>query len=147
LPRRGEEKPICPVCGHRIDWVEKHKVGERIYYYAVHVVVENGEKKRVKHYLGPEEYEYVSHTHRGVVFQGAITELEKPNARLVAYLNEIISILPNVKLEPSEALSLAREFKQIGEQLEQLAREREREGEAAQSGDDSGSAGSAEGRQ
>jgi len=39
IPRRGES---CPICGRPIDWVERRVVNGHVYYYAWHVIEENG---------------------------------------------------------------------------------------------------------
>jgi len=81
----------------------------------------------------------VTHTHTSLTLREPLKTWGSLTLGLSYTLNEIMSILPHVRLEPPEALSLATEFKMIGEQLERLARELAREGEASQ-GDDAESA-------
>jgi len=93
---------VCPRCGGFISWVERRRVGNRIYYYAVHVI----DSKRVcgkivrrirKCYLGPEKYVYVSKLHsiEGLVLRGLVD-----NYRLVEYLETITKYVISVGIEP-----------------------------------------------
>ena len=137
MPRRKEEdKPVCPRCGRRIDYFERHKRGDRVYLYAVHYLgyektPEGKVRKRVeKCYLGPEDsYRYVTLTHLkdGLVLYG----LDKRD-RLLAYLEAIINALDSLGdagLSRGFLLSLAEKLRRLAGELEEIAGERRGEGE------------------
>jgi len=76
----------CPVCGQPIDWIEKRVVNGHVYYYAWHIVNENGQKRRKKCYLGAHKYDYVSRKNSdlGIALRGmAFNRAE----RLTEYIN------------------------------------------------------------
>ena len=115
---------ICPRCGERYSWIERHRRGNRVYLVAVHylgTVYEGGKrKKRVrKCYLGPEDsYEYVTRTHgrEGLVLRGAIDR-----DRALLYLDILISYLEHVELDRETASRLAGQFERAARYLKQLA--------------------------
>lgn len=138
MPRRKpEEKPICPRCGERIDYVERHKRGGRVYLYAVHYLGYERDssgrvRKRVrKCYLGPEDsYRYVTLTHvkDGLVLYG----LDKRD-RLLTYLEAIINALDSLGdtgLSRGFLLSLAERLRRLADVLEEIAGEGGEDGEA-----------------
>ena len=102
--RKGD---TCPVCGRPIDYIERKVVKgngtQHIYYYARHIINENGQKKIKKCYLGAEAYDYVSRKHSdlGIVFMGLTID---PVTRLTEYVNSAVEKL-SVKIEGG-ALSL-----------------------------------------
>jgi hypothetical protein len=87
--RRGDR---CPICGLPIDWVERRVVNGHVYYYAWHVIEENGKRRRKKCYLGAERYDYVSRKHSdlGVALRGMAYG---PAQRLAEYVSSAIDRL------------------------------------------------------
>ena len=87
--RRGDR---CPICHLPIDWVERRVVNGHVYYYAWHVVEENGKRRRKKCYLGAERYDYVSRKHSdlGVALRGMAYG---PAQRLAEYVSSAIDRL------------------------------------------------------
>lgn len=63
--KRDNKTMTCPRCGRPIKYIERHRVGDRIYLYAVHGVTKKNGKTRIDRcYLGPENhYIYVTRTH------------------------------------------------------------------------------------
>ena len=53
----------CPICGEKVSYIERRKIGNRVYLYSVHVKRE-GKKRTVKKcYLGKEtKYLYLLET-------------------------------------------------------------------------------------
>lgn len=45
---------VCPICGSKISYLEKRKIGNRVYLYSVHVKREKGKRIIKKCYLGKE---------------------------------------------------------------------------------------------
>jgi hypothetical protein len=89
VPKRGDR---CPICGLPIDWVERRVVNGHVYYYAWHVIEENGRRRRRKCYLGAERYDYVSRKHSdlGVALRGMAYG---PAQRLAEYVSSAIDRL------------------------------------------------------
>jgi len=87
--RRGDR---CPICHLPIDWVERRVVNGHVYYYAWHVIEENGRRRRRKCYLGAERYDYVSRKHSdlGVALRGMAYG---PAQRLAEYVSSAIDRL------------------------------------------------------
>lgn len=113
-------KGICPRCGVKINWIERRRVGDSIYYYAVHETKIEGKRHIRKCYLGPETYEYVSRTHarEGLVLRGLLD-----SDRVLDYLDAIIAYLEANPLEPQVARHLAVKFKLLAERLEKFGAE------------------------
>lgn len=63
--KKADKTMICPRCGRPIKYIERHRVGDRVYLYAVHGVSRKNGKTRIDRcYLGPENhYIYVTKTH------------------------------------------------------------------------------------
>jgi hypothetical protein len=119
--RRGE---ACPVCGRPIDWVERRVRNGHVYYYAWHVIEENGKRRRKKCYLGAEAYDYVSRKHSdlGIVFTGMAAD---PATRLTEYINSAVSRL-SVKIEggaldPEQARGWLSSLREAAAKLQSLA--------------------------
>jgi hypothetical protein len=127
---KDEEKQanICPRCGRKIDWYEKHKIGNRVYVYAVHYLgYENGKYKYKKCYLGPlDSYKYVSKTHEreGLLLYGALHE-----ERSIDYLEILLDTLPSIaenkiRKEPETARKitmLAEKMRAVSDELLKIA--------------------------
>jgi hypothetical protein len=91
VKRSRGELPVCPRCGLPYNYVERNRVGERVYLYAVHfeeaVVDGKVRKRRRRCYLGPAgAYEYVSKLHfrEGLLLYGLAVE-----DRAVRYLESL----------------------------------------------------------
>ena len=79
---------ICPRCGQKYSYIDRKKVGDQVYLYAVHYF-KSGKKRRIKKcYLGPEDkYIYVSRLHE-FSLRGPVDRL-----RILNYLDAILNIL------------------------------------------------------
>ena len=79
---------VCPRCGLKYSYLERRKVGDRVYLYAVHYF-KVGRKRRIrKCYLGPEgSYLYVSKMHE-FTLRGPLDRL-----RTLNYLDAILNLL------------------------------------------------------
>ena len=106
--------PICPRCGEPYSWIEERKIGNNVYYYAVHVKKVGSKRKVKKCYLGPEIYRYVTKTHsrEGLALKGLVD----PD-RVIHYLDTIIAYISTIPLEPAIALRLAQKFEEIAQTL------------------------------
>ena len=117
--------PICPRCGQPYRYLERRKIGNNVYYYAVHYEgYERGPDGRPrpklrKCYLGPAEYIEVTKTHSdlGMTFKGLI-EGNREMDYMEALANTIEARLRDGSLRPEEALELAKKL----EGLTELAR-------------------------
>jgi len=134
-PRRegleGEAQPrgvmVCPRCGQPISYIEKHKRGNRVYYYAVHY--EGYERtpdgrihKKVRRcYLGPSTYVEVSKLHAdlGLTFKGLIEE-GRERDYMDALASTIEGRLREGSLRPEEALELAAKLERLAELARRL---------------------------
>jgi len=94
----ARRRRICPRCGLTISWVEKRKIGKRIYYYAIHEYNIGGKTERKACYLGPEQYKYVTATHadEGIAFYGLIKK-----ERELEYLYQLLEVITQ-KIESKE---------------------------------------------
>jgi hypothetical protein len=85
---------ICPRCGQPASYIERRRVGDREYLYAVHEYRDKQKGRvRIKHYLGPADgYEYVSRTHSDDLreLQGLGTGIEDVHARNLVYLEHLL---------------------------------------------------------
>jgi len=107
---------VCPRCGRQYEYIEERKQGERVYFYAVHIVKENNGKRRVKKcYLGPLVYQYVSRLHRkeGLVFKGLL-EVN----RAIEYLETILMSLLNGDTDPELKKQIAQKLRFYADLLE-----------------------------
>jgi len=108
---------ICPVCG-REGYLEARKTKSNTYYFVVHEEWRNGKRvSRVKHYIGPKDYKYVSKTHeftlhgqfvKGrelkylstiatlLIESGNIEELEKMLPELMEMKREIDALITHI---------------------------------------------------
>jgi len=83
-----KEKKICPRCGLKYSYIERRRVGDQVYLYAVHYSKEKGKRRVHKCYLGPESsYIYVSKMHE-FSLRGPIDRL-----RILNYLDAILNLL------------------------------------------------------
>jgi len=119
--RRGDR---CPICGLPIDWVERRVVNGHVYYYAWHVIEENGKRRRKKCYLGAERYDYVSRKHSdlGVALRGMAYG---PAQRLAEYVSSAIDRLSDQleggALDLEQARQWLRAVREAEERLHALA--------------------------
>jgi len=77
----------CPRCGLKYSYIERRRVGDSIYFCAVHYL--RGSERRIrKCYLGPEgSYLYVSKMHE-FTLRGTLDKL-----RTLNYLDAILNLL------------------------------------------------------
>ena len=103
-----KEKKICPRCGQKYSYIERRRIGDQVYLYAVHYLKVEGKRKVRKCYLGPEsEYIYVSKMHE-FRLRGPLDK-----SRVLKYLNSLLHIIsvkrdeldPKTKREIIERLS------------------------------------------
>jgi len=89
---------LCPRCGLPFSYLERHVVGGRVYFYAVHYYGrdECGRKRVRKCYLGPVFYVYGSKTHEreGLILRGLID-----SERILNYLDAIINYFKRSSLD------------------------------------------------
>ena len=123
----GEEGGICPRCGQPYRYIEKRKIGNNIYYYAVHYEgYDRGPNGRPRPklrrcYLGPNAYIEVTKTHSniGLMLKGLIEE-----GREMDYINALAEALEarlkDGKLKPEEALELAESLERLAELARRL---------------------------
>ena len=107
---------ICPRCGHKYTYIEQRKQGNRIYYYAVHVIKEKGGKRRIrKCYLGPSAYIYVTRLHEkeNLVFRGLLE-----TNRAIEYLEAILQSLLNSSLDKETKRQISQKLRFYAEILE-----------------------------
>ena len=118
---------VCPRCGAPISYIEKHKRGNRVYYYAVHY--EGYERtpdgrihKKVRRcYLGPNVYIEVSKLHAdlGLTFKGLLEE-GRERDYMDALASTIEARLREGSLRPEEALELAAKLERLAELARRL---------------------------
>jgi len=107
-----------------IDWVERRVVNGHVYYYAWHVIEENGKRRRKKCYLGAERYDYVSRKHSdlGVALRGMAYG---PAQRLAEYVSSAIdrlsAQLEGGALDLEQARQWLRAVREAEERLHALA--------------------------
>jgi hypothetical protein len=123
----GEEGGICPRCGQPYRYVEKRKIGNNIYYYAVHYegwerIPDGRARPKLRRcYLGPNAYIEVSKTHNniGLILKGLIEE-----GREMDYINALAEAiearLKDGKLKPEDALELAESLERLSELAKRL---------------------------
>ena len=79
---------ICPRCGERYSYIDRKKVRDQVYLYAVHYYKVGGKRKVRKCYLGPEsEYIYVSRLHE-FPLRGPLDR-----ERILKYLRSLVALL------------------------------------------------------
>ena len=114
--RRCQDKGerICPRCGKPYSYTERHKIGNRIYLYAVHYEryerLNNKIKKKVrKCYLGPENgYEYAV---KRLSKEGFLWLKDRQNA--MDYLDSLIRYLQACKIDREVMLEFADRLEKI----------------------------------
>ena len=82
---------ICPRCGERFSYIEKRRIGNNEYLYAVHVTRGGGKRRVKKCYLGPSgSYIQVSRFQRDVGL-----ELKGPadRNRAIEYMNSLVNYI------------------------------------------------------
>jgi hypothetical protein len=118
---------VCPRCGRPIDYVERHRRGNRAYIYAVHYEgYVNGRPRLVRHYLGPEGgYRYVTATHADLGLE--LRGLNDPD-RAEEYVRALAAALGRAvaegRLSAAQARAIAnaiRDLLHLAERLEEYA--------------------------
>jgi len=80
-------RKICPKCGQRYSYIDRKKVGDQVYLYAVHYFEVGGKRKVRKCYLGPEKgYIYMTKT-----YEIALKSLDRE--RILNYLDSLLNPL------------------------------------------------------
>jgi hypothetical protein len=119
--------PICPRCGQPYRYLERRRIGNNVYYYAVHYEgYERGpdgkpRPKLRRCYLGPNVYIEVSKTHSdlGLTFKGLIEE-GRERDYMDALASTIEGRLRDGSLRPEEALELAAKLERLAELARRL---------------------------
>ncbi len=130
---RGQGLGVCPRCGRPIDYVERHRRGDRVYIYAVHYEgYVNGRPRLVRHYLGPEGgYRYVTATHADLGLE--LRGLNDPD-RAAEYVRSLVEAVSQAidegRLNAAQALKLARAIRGLSRLAERLEEYAGREGQA-----------------
>ena len=94
-----KEVRLCPKCGLPYDWVERRKVGGRVYLLAVHVVKDRQRSYRRFCYLGPAEgYAVGRATHGFMELRGFELDKRMDVNRLLEYLRQLLSALTGEEL-------------------------------------------------
>ena len=118
---------VCPRCGRPIDYVERHRRGNRVYIYAVHYEgYVNDRPRLVRHYLGPEGgYRYVTATHADLGLE--LRGLNDPD-RAEEYVRALAAALGRAiaegRLTAAQARAIAkaiRDLSRLAERLEEYA--------------------------
>lgn len=115
---------ICPRCGLRYSWVERRRVDDQVYIYAVHDTMV-GDKRRIKKcYLGPVSYKYVTRLHEreGLVLRGLAD-----SDRVMEYLDALIEYLSEAEIDRETALKLDGRFEEIVRRLRRYGERGEKE--------------------
>jgi len=83
---------MCPRCGKVVSWIQRAKVGGRVYLYAVHEERSGGKRRRRRCYLGPSDgYEYVSRLHNEFdSLRGLGTSPDYVHERNLQYLSDLL---------------------------------------------------------
>jgi len=128
-PQEAQQQglPICPRCGQPYRYLERRRIGNNVYYYAVHYEgYERGPDGRPRPklrrcYLGPSAYVEVTKTHSdlGLTFKGLIEE-GRERDYMEALANTIEGRLREGSLRPEEALELARSLDRLAELARRL---------------------------
>ena len=119
--------PICQRCGQPYRYLERRRIGNNVYYYAVHYEgYERGpdgkpRPKLRRCYLGPNVYIEVTKTHSdlGLTFKGLIEE-GRERDYMDALANTIEARLREGSLRPEEALELAAKLERLAELARRL---------------------------
>jgi hypothetical protein len=119
--------PTCLRCGQPYRYLERRRIGNNVYYYAVHYEgYERGpdgkpRPKLRRCYLGPNVYIEVSKTHRdlGLTFKGLIEE-GRERDYMDALASSIEGRLREGSLRPEEALELAAKLERLAELARRL---------------------------
>lgn len=113
LSEENEETKVCPRCGISYSYIERKKVGSRVYIYAVHYT-RVGRVRRVRRcYLGPaDRYIYVERIHMLFV----LTNLAAQNYIQLAAsaIRRTIEALGRSELNVKELRELLRAIEEIG---------------------------------
>jgi len=114
------QKPVCPKCGLPYDWIERRKVGSRVYLLAVHVVKEGDKRgKRIHHYLGPEDgYAVARASHSFMELRGFAVDKASDVKRLVDYLTQILDALTDKEFYGDDEELYQNTLKEVGQILE-----------------------------
>ena len=83
-----KREKVCPRCGLKYSYIERRRVGDQVYLYAVHYLKVEGKRRVHKCYLGPESsYIYVSRLHE-FTLRGPLDK-----KRVLKYLSSLLDIL------------------------------------------------------
>jgi len=105
----NKEERICPKCGFPYSYIEERKVGNNVYYYAVHYLKTKGKRKKRYCYLGAKDYINVAKVHEDL---GLSFHSQVQNNRALSYLRQILSYFENEasEEEKQEAITLIKNF-------------------------------------
>jgi hypothetical protein len=143
----GTAYRVCPRCGQPISYIEKHKRGNRVYYYAVHY--EGYERtpdgrihKKVRRcYLGPEKYVLTNRVlaTAGLQVKSLAQQLTEDKPLVVSQLEELAKAveekMARTEMSSYTAQQLADRLQGLVDRLRKYAEERAKE-EARAKGED-----------
>jgi hypothetical protein len=126
-PQGSRGLPVCPRCGQPYRYLERRRIGNNVYYYAVHYEgYERGPDGRARPrlrrcYLGPNLYIEVSKTHSdlGLTLKGLIED-GRERDYINALAEAIEARLRDGRLGREEALELARSLDRLAELARRL---------------------------
>jgi hypothetical protein len=131
-PQEAQQQglPICPRCGQPYRYLERRRIGNNVYYYAVHYEgYERGPDGKTRPklrrcYLGPEKYIEVSklHSDLGLTLKGLMEE-GRERDYMEALVRSVRDRIRGGRLTAGEARELAAVFSRFSEELKELARE------------------------
>jgi len=138
---------VCPRCGQPISYIEKHKRGNRVYYYAVHYEgYERGPDGRPRPklrrcYLGPDKYVLVNSVlaTAGLHVKSLAQQLMEDRPLVVSQLEELAKAIEEkmakAEISAYTAQQLADRLQGLLDRLRKYAEERAKE-EARAKGED-----------
>jgi len=126
-PQGSRGLPVCPRCGQPYHYLERRRIGNNVYYYAVHYEgYERGPDGRARPrlrrcYLGPNLYIEVTKTHSdlGLTLKGLIED-GRERDYINALAEAIEARLREGRLGREEALELARSLDRLAELARRL---------------------------
>jgi len=143
----GTAYSVCPRCGQPISYIEKRKIGNNVYYYAVHYEgYERGpdgkpRPKLRRCYLGPEKYVLTNRVlaTAGIQVKSLAQQLTEDKPLVVSQLEELAKAveekMARTEMSAYTAQQLADRLQGLVDRLRKYAEERAKE-EARAKGED-----------
>jgi RNA polymerase-binding transcription factor DksA len=142
----GTAYRVCPRCGQPISYIEKHKRGNRVYYYAVHY--EGYERtpdgrihKKVRRcYLGPDKYVLTNKVlaAAGIQVKSLAHQLMEDKPLIASQLEDLVKAveekMAKTEMSAYTAQQLADRLTELADRLRKYAEERAKEEARAKGG-------------